>query len=202
MLDDRPNQLDRRRDDVEVTADQLLDVTSADGGNTEQGLRNNLYVAVAYTAVWLSGNGAVAIHNLMEDAATAEISRSQVWQLIANQVQLADTGETVTPRAGGPAARRGDRPPPRRGRPHPVRAVLPAGEAAGRRPVPERGLRRLPHPARRTSRCCEHACSPGSAEDFLAATDAALADTDAFLQRAYPGEDGRRQPVHTVYVPG
>ena len=96
VLGDKPNQLDRRRDDVEVTADQLLDVRSAEGGNTEQGLRNNLYVAVAYTAVWLSGNGAVAIHNLMEDAATAEISRSQVWQLIANQVQLDDTGETVT----------------------------------------------------------------------------------------------------------
>ncbi len=96
VLGDKPNQLDRRRDDVEVTAAQLLDVRSADGGNTEQGLRNNLYVAVAYTAVWLSGNGAVAIHNLMEDAATAEISRSQVWQLIANQVQLSDTGEIVT----------------------------------------------------------------------------------------------------------
>jgi len=96
VLGSRPNQLDRRRDDVTVTADQLLDVGTAEGSNTQQGLRNNLYVAVAYTAVWLSGNGAVAIHNLMEDAATAEISRSQVWQLIANQVLLTDTGETVT----------------------------------------------------------------------------------------------------------
>jgi len=96
VLGDRPNQLDRRRDDVQVTADQLLDVRSAEGSNTEQGLRNNLYVAMAYMAVWLSGNGAVAIHNLMEDAATAEISRSQVWQLRYNQVKLADTGETVT----------------------------------------------------------------------------------------------------------
>ena len=51
---------------------------------------------MAYTAVWLSGNGAVGIHNLMEDAATAEISRSQVWQEIRNDVILADTGETVT----------------------------------------------------------------------------------------------------------
>ena len=84
VLGDRPNQLDRRRDEVEVTAAQLLDVRSATGSNTEAGLRNNLEVAVAYTAVWLSGNGAVAIHNLMEDAATAEISRSQVWQLIRN----------------------------------------------------------------------------------------------------------------------
>ena len=79
-----------------VTADQLLDVASADGTVTEAGLRLNLYVAVAYTAVWISGNGAVAIHNLMEDAATAEISRSQVWQQIRNQVVLADTGRTVT----------------------------------------------------------------------------------------------------------
>ena len=96
VLGSRPNQLDRRRDEVQVTAEQLLDVRSAEGSNTEHGLRDNLYVAVAYTAVWLSGNGAVAIHNLMEDAATAEISRSQVWQLRYNQVKLADTGETVT----------------------------------------------------------------------------------------------------------
>ena len=96
VLGSRPNQLDRRRDEVQVTAEQLLDVRSAEGSNTAHGLRDNLYVAVAYTAVWLSGNGAVAIHNLMEDAATAEISRSQVWQLRYNQVKLADTGETVT----------------------------------------------------------------------------------------------------------
>ncbi len=96
VLGDKPNQLDRRRDEVEVSAAELLDVSSAQGDNTEAGLRNNLYVAVAYTAVWLSGNGAVGIHNLMEDAATAEISRSQVWQEIRNQVRLSDTGETVT----------------------------------------------------------------------------------------------------------
>ena len=96
ILGERPNQLYKRRDDVEVMAEQLLEVRTAEGGNTEQGLRNNLYVAVAYMAVWLSGNGAVAIHNLMEDAATAEISRSQVWQLRYNRVTLADTGETVT----------------------------------------------------------------------------------------------------------
>ena len=91
VLGDRPNQLDKRRDDVQVRAEQLLDVQSAEGSNTEEGLRNNLYVAVAYAAVWLSGNGAVGIHNMMEDAATAEISRSQVWQLRYNQIKLADT---------------------------------------------------------------------------------------------------------------
>ena len=96
VLGAQPNQLDRRRDEVQVTAEQLLDVRSAEGSNTAHGLRDNLYVAVAYTAVWLSGSGAVAIHNLMEDAATAEISRSQVWQLRYNQVKLADTGEAVT----------------------------------------------------------------------------------------------------------
>ncbi|HEV7169254.1 MAG TPA: malate synthase A [Micrococcaceae bacterium] len=96
VLGARPNQLDKQRPEVTVTADELLDVASAQGEVTEAGLRLNLYVAVAYTAVWLSGNGAVAIHNLMEDAATAEISRSQVWQQIRNQVTLADTGNTVT----------------------------------------------------------------------------------------------------------
>src|SRR3954447_3089250 len=96
VLGDRPNQLDRRRDDVEVRAKQLLDVRSAPGSNTLTGLRNNLYVALAYTAVWLSGNGAVAIHNLMEDAATAEISRAQVWQQIRNGTTLTDTGQTMT----------------------------------------------------------------------------------------------------------
>jgi malate synthase len=95
VLGDRPNQLERRRDDVEVRAEQLLDVRSAQGSNTLAGLRNNLYVALAYTAVWLSGTGAVAIFNLMEDAATAEISRSQIWQWIRSEVVL-DDGPLVT----------------------------------------------------------------------------------------------------------
>jgi malate synthase len=82
---------------VSVTASDLLDIPAAGGAVTEAGLRLNLYVAVAYVAVWLSGNGAVAIHNLMEDAATAEISRSQVWQQLRNSVVLSDTGNTVTP---------------------------------------------------------------------------------------------------------
>jgi malate synthase len=96
VLGATPNQVERKRDDVHVTAEQLLDIESAGGEATEAGLRGNLYVSVAYTAVWLSGNGAVAIHNLMEDAATAEISRSQVWQQIRNNVVLSDTGNTVT----------------------------------------------------------------------------------------------------------
>lgn len=96
ILGSSPNQIHRRRDDVEVSAADLLDVGAAEGEVTEQGVRMNLYVAVYYTAIWLSGNGAVAIHNLMEDAATAEISRSQVWQQIHNQTVTADTGATIT----------------------------------------------------------------------------------------------------------
>ncbi len=97
VLGDRPNQFDRQRPEVEVTATELLDVASAGGRITEAGLHTNLYVAVAYVASWLAGSGAVAIHNLMEDAATAEISRSQVWQHLQHRVVLADTGRTMNP---------------------------------------------------------------------------------------------------------
>ncbi|WP_129658867.1 malate synthase A [Rothia uropygialis] len=96
VLGDKPNQVDRLRPDVTVTAEQLLDVPSAGDQRTEAELNDNLYVAIRYIAVWLSGNGAVAIHNLMEDAATAEISRSQVWQQIKNGVVYQDTGNTAT----------------------------------------------------------------------------------------------------------
>ncbi|MGV2985429.1 malate synthase A [Microbacterium sp. AGC85] len=96
VLGERPNQLDRQRPEVAVTADELLDVASASGSATEAGLRTNLAVGGTYTAVWLSGNGAVAINNLMEDAATAEISRSQIWQQLRNGTVLADTGAQVT----------------------------------------------------------------------------------------------------------
>ncbi|OMH27664.1 malate synthase A [Tersicoccus phoenicis] len=96
VLGEKPNQVDRLREEVQVTPEQLLDVPSAGTERTEAELNGNLYVAVAYTAVWLSGNGAVAIHNLMEDAATAEISRSQVWQQIANGVVYTDTGNTAS----------------------------------------------------------------------------------------------------------
>ena len=95
VLGDRPNQLDRRRDDVRVTPDQLLDMAGVPGAATEQGLRDNVDVGLRYLEAWLRGNGAVGIHNLMEDAATAEISRSQIWQWVHNDVRL-DTGETVT----------------------------------------------------------------------------------------------------------
>jgi malate synthase len=95
VLGDKPNQLDRTRDEVGVTADQLLDVASTPGGATAAGLRAAVDVGVRYIASWLGGNGAAAIHNLMEDAATAEISRSQLWQWVHNGVVLSD-GTPVT----------------------------------------------------------------------------------------------------------
>jgi malate synthase len=91
----RPNQLDRRRDDVSVTAADLLAVAKTPGVITEAGLRNNVSVGLQYLAAWLGGNGAVGIFNLMEDAATAEISRSQIWQWLHNDITL-DDGPKVT----------------------------------------------------------------------------------------------------------
>jgi malate synthase len=79
---DRPNQLDRVREDVDVSAEQLLDLRVPDGEVTDDGLRLNVRVGVRYLDAWLHGTGAAAIENLMEDAATAEISRSQVWQWV------------------------------------------------------------------------------------------------------------------------
>jgi len=96
VLGERPNQLDKLREDVHVTAEQLLDVAATPGEVTEAGLRNNISVGIQYLESWLHGTGAVAIFNLMEDAATAEISRSQVWQWLHNDIVLADTAEVVS----------------------------------------------------------------------------------------------------------
>ncbi|QFZ22777.1 malate synthase A [Saccharothrix syringae] len=94
-LGDRPNQLDVLRPEVSVTADQLLAFSSAGGAATRAGLESAVDVGVRYLMSWLGGNGAAAIHNLMEDAATAEISRSQLWQWVHNDVVL-DDGTPVT----------------------------------------------------------------------------------------------------------
>jgi malate synthase len=94
-LGDKPNQLGRLREEVSVTGPDLLAVAKTPGGITEAGLRNNVSVGLQYLATWLGGNGAVAIFNLMEDAATAEIARSQVWQWVHNDIAL-DDGPTVT----------------------------------------------------------------------------------------------------------
>ena len=95
VLGDKPNQLDRLREDVSVSASDLLAVDKTPGEITEAGLRNNISVGLQYIATWIGGNGAVAIFNLMEDAATAEISRSQIWQWLHNDVNLAE-GPQVT----------------------------------------------------------------------------------------------------------
>jgi malate synthase len=82
VLGDAPNQLDRQRDDVDVGAANLLDLRVAGGEITDEGLRTNVSVGIRYLESWLRGVGAAAIDNLMEDAATAEISRSQIWQWV------------------------------------------------------------------------------------------------------------------------
>ncbi|SEA68910.1 malate synthase A [Leifsonia sp. 21MFCrub1.1] len=90
VLGDRPNQVDRLRDDVQVSADDLLDVRGADATVTDAGVRSNVSVALRYIEAWLRGTGAVAIDGLMEDAATAEISRSLLRQWIDNRVVTAE----------------------------------------------------------------------------------------------------------------
>jgi malate synthase len=120
VLGARPHQKERTRPEVRVEARQLVDATVAGGQITEAGFRLNVDVALQYLSAWLLENGAVAIHNLMEDAATAEISRAQLWQWIKVGAKLAD-GTPVTAalyqqvraeelaRLGGPStARYGD----------------------------------------------------------------------------------------------
>ena len=82
------NQVERQRDDVNVTAADLL--TPSEGDITEDGVRLNLKVGIQYLEAWLGGNGCVPLYNLMEDAATAEISRAQVWQWLHHNATLAD----------------------------------------------------------------------------------------------------------------
>jgi malate synthase len=96
VLGERPNQVDRQREDVQVGADDLLDVPATPGDVTEEGVAGNVTVGIAYLESWLNGNGAAAINNLMEDAATAEISRSQIWQWKTHGTDLAGGGR-VTP---------------------------------------------------------------------------------------------------------
>jgi malate synthase len=95
ILGERPNQLDRTREDVIPDDRALINVAATEGTITEQGIRNNIEVGIRYIESWLRGNGAVAIHNLMEDAATAEISRSQLWQWIYARA-ITDHGEIIT----------------------------------------------------------------------------------------------------------
>jgi malate synthase len=96
VLGKRANQVDRQRDDVKPSADALLAVPETPGERTEVGLRSNVNVGIQYISSWLRGNGAAGIYGLMEDAATAEIARGQVWQWIRHAATL-DDGRTVTP---------------------------------------------------------------------------------------------------------
>jgi malate synthase len=96
VLGDAPNQLGRQRDDVSVSAADLLAISKTPGEITETGLRNNISVGLQYLANWLNGTGAVGIFNLMEDAATAEISRSQIWQWLHNDISLAEGPKITT----------------------------------------------------------------------------------------------------------
>ena len=95
VLGGRPNQKNRQRDDVQARREQLVDVRVPGGRVTEAGVRGNISVALQYLAAWLGGSGAVAINNLMEDAATAEIARSQLWQWIRHRAATED-GKPVT----------------------------------------------------------------------------------------------------------
>ena len=95
VLGGRPHQKDRQRDDVRVTQQDLLDVQVPGGSITEAGVRNDASVALQYLSAWLAGSGAVGINNLMEDAATAEIARSQLWQWIRHRVRTSE-GTEVT----------------------------------------------------------------------------------------------------------
>ena len=94
-LGQRPNQKELQRNDVNIEREQLLDVRVPGGRITEAGVRGNVSVALQYLAAWLGGSGAVAINNLMEDAATAEIARSQLWQWIRHRAST-EAGQPIT----------------------------------------------------------------------------------------------------------
>jgi malate synthase len=95
VLGDKPNQFEKQRPDVNVKGADLLDF-KPEAPITEHGLRMNINVGIHYLGAWLAGNGCVPIHNLMEDAATAEISRSQVWQWIRSPKGKLEDGRKVT----------------------------------------------------------------------------------------------------------
>ncbi len=95
VLGERPNQLDRQRDEVQVSSADLTTFEVPDGKITEDGVRNNISVGLLYINSWLQGTGAAAIYNLMEDAATAEIARSQLWQWVHNPNAKLDDGRAV-----------------------------------------------------------------------------------------------------------
>ena len=116
VLGEKPHQKDRLREEVQVTAQQLRTIVIPGGAVTEEGIRSNISVALQYLEAWLNGNGAAAINNLMEDAATAEISRAQLWLWLQqgvtfgtdqafnratyNRMKLNELGKLTDPRTG------------------------------------------------------------------------------------------------------
>ena len=200
ILGDRPNQLDVLRDDVRVTAEDLLDIASAEGEITRAGLTGNVEVAARYLEAWLGGLGAVGIHNLMEDAATAEISRSQIWQWVHNGSTL-DDGTLITAELVRDVMEQ------EHGK---IRAELGDGYDDRNFETAFRVLEQvaladdyvdfLTLPGVRGGLGMSTATSAGvsSLADTL---DEQLAAADAALAEHYPGDRGVRQPVHTVYVP-
>jgi len=97
ILKGKPNQIDKQTQLPEHLETVLIDIKSAGGNVTKSGLLKNIDVSIRYLMSWLDGSGAVAINDLMEDAATVEISRSQIWQQLKNQIEFADTREICTP---------------------------------------------------------------------------------------------------------
>lgn len=96
VLEQKPNQMDKQTSEPSDLERTLIDIKAAGGTISRAGLNSNIDVSLRYLMVWLRGNGAVAINNMMEDAATVEISRSQIWQQVKNLVQFSDTDEVCT----------------------------------------------------------------------------------------------------------
>ena len=94
VMANNPNQISNKRNDVNTTASDLLKIPT--GSITQQGIRENIRVGVQYIEAWLSGNGCVPLYNLMEDAATAEISRSQIWQWIHHKVRISESEQVIS----------------------------------------------------------------------------------------------------------
>ena len=94
VMANNPNQISNKRNDVNTTATDLLKIPT--GSITQQGIRENIRVGVQYIEAWLSGNGCVPLYNLMEDAATAEISRSQIWQWIHHKVRISESDQVIS----------------------------------------------------------------------------------------------------------
>ncbi len=143
VLQRGPHQKDRRRDDVRVTGTELLDVRVPGGRITDAGVHSNVSVALQYLEAWLRGSGAVAINNMMEDTATAEIARAQLWQWIRHGVRTEEGHAVTLDRVQEPAPRRDRAAPVRRYRRDPTgrrgRAAGGVGLGEGVSGVPDAG---------------------------------------------------------------